>query len=356
MTKRFTAVSCRNLPVVCVLTTFILASIFSAGAQAQQTPFYKDKTIRIVVGFTSGGLYDQYARLLARHMGKYIPGNPNIIVQNMPGAGSLTATNYVYGVAKPDGLTLGMIGSGIYLDQLLGRKEATFDVAKLPWIGSIDQRDLLLYMKADAPWKSIEDVISSKEQPKCGATGTSDLTTILNNVLEETLGVKFQEVRGYPGGVEIDLALEKGEIHCRGTGITTHFAREPYFTWHKNGFDRHLVQTGATKDSRLADAPTLIELMDKKKTSAFSRSVAKVMLVSATLGRPMAATPGTPAERIKALRDAYVKAFNDPEAAQEAKKGRLDLQALPGAEVEAQIREVMNQPRDVIERVKKLSQ
>ena len=131
-------------------------------AHAQAMPFYKDKTIRIIVGFTSGGLYDQYARVLARYMGKHIPGNPNIIVQNMPGAGSLSATNYVYGVAKPDGLTLGMPGSGIYLDQLLGRKEATFDVAKFSWIGSVDQRDLLLYMRADAPWKSIEDVLNSK--------------------------------------------------------------------------------------------------------------------------------------------------------------------------------------------------
>src|SRR5574339_1106261 len=116
------------------IATFLAMGIVLASfgtAQAQQSPFYKDKTIRIIVGFTSGGLYDQYARLLARHMGKYIPGNPNIIVQNMPGAGSLTATNYIYGVAKPDGLTLGMPGSGIYLDQLLGRKEATFDVSKL---------------------------------------------------------------------------------------------------------------------------------------------------------------------------------------------------------------------------------
>jgi tripartite-type tricarboxylate transporter receptor subunit TctC len=211
-------------------------------------------------------------------------------------------------------------------------------------------------MRADAPWKSIEDVMNSKEMPKCGSTGTSDLTTIVNNVLEETVGVKFQEVRGYPGGVEIDLALEKGEIHCRGTGITTHFAREPYFTWHKNGFDRHLVQTGNKKDPRLADAPTLVELMDKKKTSAFSRSVAKVMLVSATLGRPMIATPGMPADRIKILRDAYSKAFKEPEVVEEAKKTKLDLEVLGGAEVEAQIREVMNQPKEVVERVKKLSE
>ncbi|HEX5020355.1 MAG TPA: tripartite tricarboxylate transporter substrate-binding protein [Candidatus Binatia bacterium] len=345
----------RQLAAIFAFVLLIFGSASTAASQAPSMLFYKDKTIRIVVGFTAGGLYDQYARMLARHMGKYIPGNPNIIVQNMPGAGSLTATNYIYGVAKADGLTLGMPGSGIYLDQMLGRKEANFDVAKLAWIGSIDQRDLVLYMKADAPWKSIEDVMNAKEPPKCGATGTSDLTTIVTNILDETLGVKFQEVRGYPGGVEIDLALEKGEIHCRGTGITTHFAREPYFTWHKTGFDRHIVQTGAKKDPRLSDAPTLVELMDKRKTPAFSRSVAKVMLVSATLGRPMISTPGTPADRVKMLREAYLKAFSDPEAIQEAKKGRMDLQALPGAEVETQIRDVMNQPKDVIERVKKLS-
>jgi tripartite-type tricarboxylate transporter receptor subunit TctC len=339
------------------LALLISLPLFSAGkAHAQAAPFYKDKTIRIIVGFTSGGLYDQYARLLARHMGRYIPGNPNIIVQNMPGAGSLSSTNYVYSIAKPDGLTLGMPGSGIYLDQMLGRKEATFDVRKLHWLGSVDQRDLLLYMKADAPWKSIEDILSSKEMPKCGSTGTSDLTTIINNILEETLGAKFQEVRGYPGGVEIDLALEKGEIHCRGTGITTHFAREPYFTWHKSGFDRHIVQTGAKKDPRLPDAPVLIDLMDKKKTPALSRNVAKVLLASATLGRPIMATPGMPPDRVKLLREAILKTFKDPAVIDEAKKNRLDLEVLTGAEVETQIRDVMNQPKEVIDRVKKLSE
>ena len=336
---------------------FASISLFcSSAAQAQATPFYKDKTIRIIVGFTAGGLYDQYARILSRHMPKYIPGNPNIIVQNMPGAGSLTATNYVSSVAKPDGLTLGMPGSGIYLDQMLGRKEATFDVTKLAWLGSVDQRDLVLYMKADSQWKSIEDILSISEPAKCGATGTSDLTTIMVNILEETLGAKFNNVRGYPGGVEIDLAIEKGEIHCRGTGITTHFAREPYFTWHKSGFDRHIVQPGAKKDSRLPEAPTLSELMDKRKTPALSRNVARVMLVSATLGRPLIGTPGIPPDRIKILREAYLKAFAEPEVVQEAKKSRLDLETLPGDEVETQIREVMNQPKEVIDRVKKLSE
>jgi tripartite-type tricarboxylate transporter receptor subunit TctC len=341
-----------------IATMLSLVCQWSDWKQAfgQPAPFYKDKTIRIIVGFTSGGLYDQYARLLARHMGRYISGNPNIIVQNMPGAGSLTSTNYVYGVAKPDGLTLGMPGSGIYLDQLLGRKEVMFDVRKLNWLASVDQRELMLYMRADAPWKTIEDVMHSKEPPKCGATGTSDLTSIVANILEETLGAKFQEVRGYPGGVEIDLAIEKGEINCRGTGTTTHFAREPYHTWHKSGFDRHLIQTGAKKDPRVGDAPTLPEVMDKRKTPTLSRNVAKVLLASATLGRPIMTTPGTPADRVAILRDALLKTFKDPAVVEEAKKARLDLEVLTGNEVDSQIREVMNQPKDVIERVMKLSQ
>jgi tripartite-type tricarboxylate transporter receptor subunit TctC len=347
-----------SIRVRLLLIVFMVGLFFSIhiAAHAQGTPFYQGKTIRIIVGFTPGGLYDQYARILSKHLPKHIPGNPTIIVQNMPGAGSLTATNYVYGVAKPDGLTLGMVGSGIYLDQLLGRQEVQFDMRKLNYIGSVDQRDLLLYMRADAPWKTVDDIAGAKELPKCGATGTSDLTTIVVNVLEETLGLKFNNVRGYPGGVEIDLAIEKGEIHCRGTGITTHFAREPYFTWHKTGFDRHIIQTGVKRDPRLADAPTLSELMDKKQTPGLSRSVARLMLVSATLGRPMIATPGIPTDRVKILREAYVKTFKEPEVIAEAKKSRLDLEMLSGEEVEKEMREVMNQPREVIERVKKLSE
>jgi tripartite-type tricarboxylate transporter receptor subunit TctC len=341
---------------VAVTATLAALWLYAPSAVGQSTPFYKDKTIRIIVGFTTGGLYDQYARLLARYMGKHIPGNPNIIVQNMPGAGSIIATNYVSSVAKPDGLVLGMIGSGIYLDQLLGVKEAQFDVRKMHFIGSVDQRDLMMYMRADAPWKSVDDILKAKELPKCGATGTSDLTTIMINIMEETLGAKFTNVRGYPGGVEIDLAIEKGELHCRGTGITTHFAREPYHTWHKNGFDRHILQTGNKKDPRIADAPTLADLMEKRKTPALSRNVAKLLLLSATVGRPLVTTPGVPADRVQLLREAYVKAFNEPELLTEAKKARMDIQLLAGVDVERDMREAMSQPKDVVERVKKLSE
>ena len=173
-------------------------------------------------------------------------------------------------------------------------------------------------------------------------------------IMEETLGAKFTNVRGYPGGVEIDLAIEKGELHCRGTGITTHFAREPYPTWHKNGFDRHILQTGSKKDPRIADAPTLPDLMEKRKTPAMSRSVAKLLLLSATVGRPLVSTPGVPAERVKMLREAYLNAFKEPELLAEAKKARMDIQLLPGEDVEKDFRDAMTQPKDVVARVKKL--
>jgi len=328
----------------------------ATSASAQTALFYQGKTIRIVVGSASGGLYDEYARVLSRYMPKYIPGNPSIIVQNMPGAGSLVAANYVYGVAKADGLTLGMPNSTFYLDQLLGRKEVNFDARKFTFIGSVDQRDLMIYMRADALWKSIEDIIKAVDPPKCGSTGTADLTTILSIVAAETLGAKFNLVRGYQSASQIDLAIEKGEVYCRGTGIPTHYAREPYFTWHKNAFDRHILQTGAQKDPRLGDTPTLNELMDKRKTPEISRGVARVLLNSGTLGHPMIGTPGISTDRVSILRAAYLKAFKEPEVVAEARKRGLEMETLAGEQLENEMHAIMDQPREVIERVKKLTE
>ena len=138
-----------------------------------QANFYQGKTVRIIVGLTPGGFYDRWARLLARFMPLYIPGNPNFIVQNMPGAGSMIAMNHVYGVAKPDGLTLGMPNYGVYLDQLAGRKEVQFDVTKIHFIGSPEKSDIVLYARADAPFKTVQDMRKLTEPAKCGATGTA---------------------------------------------------------------------------------------------------------------------------------------------------------------------------------------
>jgi tripartite-type tricarboxylate transporter receptor subunit TctC len=323
-------------------------------ASAQTAPFYQGKTIRIIVGFTPGGFYDRWARLLVRHMPKYIPGNPEMIVQNMPGASSVIASNYVYNVAKPDGLTVGMPINSLYLDQLVGRQEVKFDVRKFEWIGTQEKYSTMLYMRADAPYKSIGDVINAKEPPKCGATGTASTGYILPKILEETVGAKFNIVLGYPGGSEIDVAVERGEVVCRGQDVASHFGREPFDTWHKKSFDRHLVQDLRKRDPRLPDTPTIWELMDEYKTPELSRRVAQVILTSNDFGRPMMATPGAPAERVKILREAYQKALRDPDLIAEAKKGRMDMEPFTGEYLQNLAKEVLDQPPDVVAKVKKI--
>ena len=323
-----------------------------AGAQADQ--FFKGKTIRIMVGSTAGGFYDRWGRLFAKYMGKYIPGQPEIIVQNMTGAGSVVAANHVYNVAKPDGLTLVMPLNGVYIDQFVGRKEVQFDMRKFRFIGSPVSESIIFYMRADAPYKSIADVIKAKEPPKCGGSGTASSDFILSKVLEETVGAKFNTVLGYAGGTEIDLAVEKGEVVCRAHSMSAHFGREPFDTWHKRGFDRHLVQTSRKKDPRAADAPTLNELFEQYKVPANSRRLSQVLLAAGDFGRPMMVTPGTPADRVKILRDAYAKTLSDPEALDEAKKGRMDVDPATGEELETLVKEIFDSPPEVVERVKKI--
>jgi len=327
---------------------------FAPELNAQAEPFYKGKTIRLVIGNTTGGFYDRWGRLFARFMGKHIPGQPEIIPQNMPGAGSVIATNHVYKVVKPDGLSLVMPLNGIYIDQLVGRAEAQFDLRKFHFIGSPAVESIVSYMRADAPYKSIADVIKAKEPPKCGSTGTASSDYILSRILEETVGAKFNTVLGYAGGSEIDIAVEKGEVVCRSHSLSAHFGREPFDSWHKRNFDRHLVQTSRKRDVNLADTPTLNELFERYKASANSRRLSQILLAAGEFGRPIMVTPGTPPDRVKILRDAFLKTMSDPEVIAEAKKGRMDIDTTTGEELEALAREIFDSPPEVIERAKKM--
>src|SRR6185503_3328472 len=192
-----------------MLVSLALVFLWAAGVDAQ-TPVYQGKTITIIVGYLSGDGYDVWARLLAAHMGKHLPGHPNVIVQNMPGAGSMIAANHIYNLAKPDGLTLGAIGPSLYLDQVVGKKEVQFDWAKFGWVGSTENTPWLLYMSSSTPFKSIEDVRKAKEAPKCSATSTGTSGHFIPKLLEEAMGAKFNVVMGYQGGAEQDLAFERG--------------------------------------------------------------------------------------------------------------------------------------------------
>jgi tripartite-type tricarboxylate transporter receptor subunit TctC len=344
----------RALALAVILSLSIILFALSREAGAQAESFYKGKTIRIMIGSTAGGFYDRWGRLFARYMGKYIPGQPEIIAQNMPGAGSVIVTNHVYNVAKPDGLTVAMPLNSVYVDQLVGRKEVQFDLRKFHWIGSPAVESVVFYMRADAPYKTIADVIKAKEPPKCGGTGTASSDYILSKVLEETVGAKFTSVLGYAGGSEIDIAVEKGEVVCRAHSTSAHFGREPFDTWHKKKFDRHLIQTARKRDSRAADVPTLEEVFDQYKVSAANRQFAQVVLAAGDFGRPMMVTPGTPPERVKILREAMIKTLQDPEVAAEAKKARMDIDPTSGEELETLVKEIFDAPPEVLQRVKKI--
>ena len=333
---------------------FLFVVVFSVWTTelGAQTPFYQGKQIRLVIGSTAGGGYDLWPRMMLRYLTRHIPGNPEIIPQNMPGAGGVVAANYIYGIAKPDGLTIGAFNPALYFDQLIKRDEVKFDWAKYTWIGSPEQNEILHFIRADTPFKTVEDLRNAKEPPKCGTTGTGSTGHYIPRLMEETLGIKTTIVSGYPGGAEIDLAIERNEVVCWSPLIATYFGREPYRRWHKSGFTRVVLQFGSKRDPRLKDVPTLTEMMQEYKTPDSGRRLAKVIVTAVTMGRPISAPPGVPAERTKILRDAYAKAITDPELLAEAEKRGWNVEPVTGDELESLSKEVIAQPADVIERMK----
>ena len=336
------------------LLLFLLFTIVHISAAQAQSDFFKGKQMKIVVGASAGAASDLYARVVANYLPKQISGKPEIIVQNMPGGGSLTAANYVYSVAKPDGLTLGAVTAPIYFAQLLGRKEVQFDWAKFTWIGTPEENDELFFLRSDQPYKTLLDLRKATDPPRCGASGVGSTGFYIPKLLEEVFAVKLTMVTGYPGAADVDLAVEKNEVHCRGTTISAFFGREPGKTWAKNGFVRFLVQTGDKRNYRLPDTPTIWELMDQEKGMDAKKRLARVVLGPGAFGRPILATPGIPPDRVKLLRDAYANMLKDPEFLAEAKKRQWEINPVSGEKLEALAKEVIQQPADIIERMKKV--
>jgi tripartite-type tricarboxylate transporter receptor subunit TctC len=332
----------------------VCAVIFLGSRLEAQSDFYQGKQLKIVVGASAGAASDLYARVVAQHLPKQILGKPEVIVQNMPGGGSMTAANYVYSVAKPDGLTLGAVTSPIYFAQLLGRKEVQFDWAKFTWIGTPEENDELFFIKSDLPYKTLFDLRKATDPPRCGASGVGSTGYYIPKLLEEVFGLKLGMVTGYPGAADVDLAVEKNEVQCRGTTISAFFGREPGKSWAKNGYVRFLVQTGDKRNHRLRDTPTIWELMEQEKAAEAKKRLARVVLGPGAFGRPILATPAIPAERVKILRDAYSKMLKDPEFVAEANKRQWELNPVSGEKLEALAKEVIHQSPDIVERMKKV--
>ena len=327
---------------------FLLAGDSSLHAQ---TPFYEGKTVRIIVGFSAGAAYDVWARLMAQYWSKFIPGNPSFVVQNMTGGGSLIAANHVYNVAKPDGLTLGFVAPGLYMEQLAGRKEVQHDWLKFSHIGSPESTARIFFVRGDTGYKTIEDLRKAAEPPKCGATGVGTASYFWPKLLAETVGFKLTMVLGYQGAADAHLAIEKGEMHCWGGTLQNYFGTEPSRTWAKTGFSRVLSQSGQKRDPRLSDVPTIWELMDQHKTVEATRAVVKLMLAPEDIGRSLFAPPGVPPDRVKVLRAGFMKMMTDPDVVAEAQKRRFEPNPLSGEEIEGLIKGLV-QSTEVIERMK----
>jgi tripartite-type tricarboxylate transporter receptor subunit TctC len=319
-----------------------------------QTSFFEGKTVRVLVGFSPGGSYDLWARLIAHHMSKHIPGNPTFVVQNMTGGGSMIAANYIYNVAKPDGLTFGVVTPALYMEQLAGRKEVQFDWAKYSWIGSPERTERIFYIRADTGYKALEDLRKAAETPKCGATGVGTASYYWPRLLGDIFGFKLNLVPGYPGSSDVNLAIEKGEVHCWGGTVQAFFGSEPGRTWAKSGFVRVLTQGGKKRHPQLADVPTVWELMDKHSSGEATRRLVRVLLSPDDLGRPFFGPPGVPADRVKILREAFAKVMNDPDVAVEAQKKGLDPNLVSGGEIESLVKELIGLPPEVVQRVKRL--
>jgi tripartite-type tricarboxylate transporter receptor subunit TctC len=340
---------------IVLLATFELLNTLSLEPAFAQTPFYGGKSIRIIVGYQPGDNHDQWARTYARFLGKHIPGNPEFVVQNMPGAGGMIAANHVYNVTKPDGLTLGAIGGALIIAQITGRKEVQFDWPKFTWIGTPDVGGHLLYVRSDVPFKTLDDLRQINDPPKCSATGVGSTGYDIPRLLQDAYGLKFNVVSGYPGGAEQDLAMERGEVNCRAITIEGFFGREPFLTWHKNGFVRILLQTEAKRNHRIPDVPTVFELMERYKISEPKRRLVTTYLGLWGFGsRPIVSTPGIPPDRVKILRDAWTSMFKDAAFNDELKKRKWEAGPVGGAELEALAKEIVNQPPDVTASLKRI--
>lgn len=331
---------------IAVISVFLGGLWTCVGAKAAEedvAKFYKGKQVKVIVGYPAGGGYDAYARLLARHIGRHIPGTPNVMPSNMPGAGSMIAANYLYARASKEGTEFGIFAGGMALNPLLGNKEARFNAEKFSWIGSMNQETSLCVAWATTSIKSIEDVF--KKELTIGtasSTGTSFVFPTSSNYL---LGTKFKLVSGYKGSRGVMLALERGEVEgmC-GLPLASIQTRQPQ--WLKENKINILLQETTRRHPELPDVPTV---MDFAKTNDIKRIV-NLIYGWQVMGRPFTAPPDVPKDRIKALRAAFNAAMKDPKLLDEAKKTKFELNPLTAEEIEEFLSSVYKTPAGLVER------
>ena len=307
----------------------------SDHALAQASSF-EGKAIRLVVGFTAGGGYDAYTRTLARHMGKHIPGNPSMIVENMPGAGSMISANYTFKAARPDGLTIGHFIGGLFLQQLLGKPGIEFDAAKFQFVGVPAQDNFVIGLAKSTGITDVESWTASKQVVKFGGVASGSGSDDFPNILKATLGLPIQLVSGYKGTADVRLAFNSGEV----AGVSNSW-ESTKSTWRKEleGGDLKLILQATLKPH--PEHPKLPMALNYTKTEEAKRLISTVARVHGPTVRPYVLPPNTPADRVQTLRQAFMATMKDPEFLAEAKKANLDINPEDGATLEQNVKEIL---------------
>ncbi len=345
------------MPRLCAALGLAVALLAAVPAQADDVAdFYKGKRINLIVSYGPGGGYDVYARVLARFMPKYIPGNPSIVIQNMPGAGSLRGANFIYNAAPKDGTAFGTFARNIPLVGLLQKtnQNVQFDPLKFTWLGSsasFADDAYLLMVRKDAAVKSVEEARKPGGPPIVLGTTAEGVSSDAMGVVErDMLGFNVKQVPGYTDGAALNLAFERGEIEARNVGLSSIRSTKP--DWVKPGnLGNVLVVFGrATRHRDFPNAPTARELAKNDR----DRNLIEILEIPYALSRPFAAPPGVPEDRAKALVKAFMETHKDPGYLEEARKGNFDVSPIDGAEVLRLIKQIADTPDDQLRSIEKL--
>ena len=332
-------------PVALLAAALALASAPAAAQGVAE--FYRGRTINFVVGFGPGGGYDLYARVISRHIGRHIPGNQIVVVQNMDGAGSVRASNYVYAVAPKDGSVIAAVNQNMPMYQLLGGAGAQFEADKLIWLGSMANSNGVIYTWHTSGVRTIED--AKTQLVPLGAVGVASDSYIFPTVVNALAGTKFKPIPGYAGTGQINIAIERGEVMGRG-GTTWASVQSANRAWLESGRLQILLQIGFEKEPGLASVPLLQDVV----TSSDDPQVANVVSLPTALGYAHWVAPGVPAERIEALRQAYMATLKDNEFLAETQKLNMELRPQTGAQVGTLAKRVTDTPKPVLTRTAKI--
>ena len=335
----------RRLPCLALVGAFSLLACGREEARADAADFYRGRTVQFYIGSAPGGGYDFFGRLIARHLGRFIPGKPNVVPVNMPGAGGLKMAGFLYSIAPKDGSALGILAQTAPLEQAFGVSGVQFDAARFTYIGRVAPAVEVTYAWNTSATKTLED--ARQRETVMGGASPDTNTVIYLNVLNALAGTRFKIISGYPGTAELNVAMERGEIE--GTTKTWEAFRAENGAWLEKGQVRILLQYALKKAHDLPDTPLMIDLGRTPE----DREALRFFASGNELGRGAMTTPDVPADRTAALRAAFDAMVRDPEFLAEAAQRKIDVNPMGGEDVAAIVRAILNAPPSIVERAKR---